>query len=182
MFFGGLFCGYTVYRHTYPYAWEIGSNLMHFGLGTVNTAVLIGSSFTMVLSVYSAATGRNKLLSLFLLLTMMLGLVFLGIKVVEYREHYLDHKVPGIWYTPDTPAPRQVEMFFWFYFAMTGLHAAHMVVGEGLLFTLLVRSYIGRFSAAYYTPVEITGLYWHFVDIIWIFLYPLFYLVARHRL
>jgi cytochrome c oxidase subunit 3 len=182
MFFGGLFLGYTVYRILYPQAWAAGSNLMEFTLGTVNTAVLLCSSFTMALAVYSSAKGLRKSLLLFLFLTMLLGGVFLGIKAVEYYHHYLDHTVPGMQFSVNVPDPARVELFFFFYFAMTGLHAAHMIVGEGLLAVLLWRAYMGRFSPEYYTPVEITGLYWHFVDIVWLFLYPLFYLMARHKL
>jgi cytochrome c oxidase subunit III len=182
LFFGGLFCSYTVYRVLYPHAFVTGSNLMELTMGSINTAVLLCSSFTMALAVYSAAKGKNKGVVWFLLATIFIGWVFLGIKFAEYYHHYQDHKIPGVWFTFDGPDASRVELFFWFYFAMTGLHAVHMLVGEGLLSVLAVRAYIGRFSPEYYTPVEVTGLYWHFVDIVWIFLFPLFYLVGRHHL
>jgi cytochrome c oxidase subunit 3 len=178
MFFGGLFVGYTVYRTAYPMGFIAGSQHLDVLLGTINTAVLISSSLTMALSVHAAQMGHRQLLTRFLLLTMLLGLVFLGIKGYEYWHKYHESLVPGIRFTYAGPYPSQVQLFLVFYFLMTGLHALHMVIGLGLLTILAVLAWRGVFSAAYSTPVEIIGLYWHFVDIVWIFLYPLLYLLG----
>ncbi|MFB3817144.1 MAG: cytochrome c oxidase subunit 3 family protein [Candidatus Methylomirabilales bacterium] len=180
MFFGGLFAGYVVYRGAYPEAWAEGSRHLDITLGAVNTVVLIGSSLTMALAVRSAQIGRRGGQLLFLLLTILLGSVFLGIKAIEYGEKFREHLVPGTSFRWEGSDPQHVQLFYSFYFAMTGMHALHMVVGVGLLAVLLLMARRGRFSPAYYTPVEIVGLYWHFVDIVWIYLFPLLYLVDRH--
>jgi cytochrome c oxidase subunit III len=181
MLFGGLFTAFTVYRHSYTLAFDRGSADMEHVLGAVNTVVLICSSFTMALAVYSAELGKRKLLSLFLVLTMIIGAVFLGIKFTEYYFHYQDHKAPGFWFEEAGPGAGHVQMFFVFYFIMTGLHATHMLIGEGVLLVLLIRSLMGTFTAEYHTPFEIGGLYWHFVDIVWVFLYAIFYIPGLHR-
>jgi cytochrome c oxidase subunit 3 len=178
MFFGGLFVGYTVYRIAYHAGFVAGSQHLDVLLGTLNTAVLISSSLTMALSVHAAQVGHRQLLPRFLLLTMLLGLVFLGIKGYEYWHKYHEGLVPGIQFSYAGPYPSQVQLFLVCYFLMTGLHALHMVIGLGLLTVLAVLAWRGVFSAAYSTPVEIIGLYWHFVDIVWIFLYPLLYLLG----
>jgi cytochrome c oxidase subunit 3 len=180
MFFGGMFLGYAVYRWAYPEAFNEASHHLDVWLGSINTVVLIGSSLSMALAVHNAQTGRRRALSLFLLLTMLLGLVFLGIKGTEYLHKYEDHLVPGIDFVYPEPHRQQVQLFFAFYFGMTGLHAFHMVVGLGLLAMLVWQARRGRFSPDYYAPVELIGLYWHFVDIVWIFLFPLLYLLGRH--
>jgi cytochrome c oxidase subunit 3 len=180
MFFGGLFTGYTVYRSTYAQAFADASNHLDVWLGTINTAVLIGSSFTMALAVRNAQLGDRRLIVRFLLLTIILGCVFLGIKFFEYYQKFEEHLVPGSSFIYESPLARPAEIFFSFYFAMTGMHALHMIIGIGLLTALVFRAARGRFSASYATPVELIGLYWHFVDIVWIFLFPLLYLVGRH--
>ena len=180
MFFGGLFAGYTVYRTAYPAAFAEGSHHLDVVLGAINTAVLIGSSLTMVLAVQAAQHGQRWPLVRFLVGTMALGLVFLGIKAVEYGHKFAEHLVPGSGFASTGPRSGQVQLFFSFYFGMTGMHALHMVIGIGLLTVLALLAWRGRFSAEYYTPVEIVGLYWHFVDIVWIFLFPLLYLLGRH--
>jgi cytochrome c oxidase subunit III len=180
MFFGGLFLGYTVYRLLYPEAFTEGSHHLDIRLGGINTAVLIGSSLTMALAVHSAQTNKRKALIGFLLLTMLLGLVFLGIKGTEYLHKFEEHLVPGANFVYMGPHANQVRLFFSFYFGMTGLHAFHMIVGIGLLGVLVWQAWHGRFSSDYHTPVELIGLYWHFVDIVWIFLFPLLYLLGRH--
>jgi cytochrome c oxidase subunit 3 len=180
MFFGGMFACYFVYRHWYLQAFAGASNHLDVLLGGINTAVLICSSFTMALAVYSAETGRRKPLIAFLLLTIVLGLLFLGIKFYEYHTKFEEHLVPGSSFRFEAALARPAEIFFSFYFAMTGMHAVHMIIGIGLLTVLIFKARRGRFSAAYYTPVELTGLYWHFVDIVWIFLFPLLYLLGRH--
>ena len=180
MLFSGLFMAFTVYRSMYPQAFIEGSAEMSIALGATNTIVLICSSFTMALSVYSAATGNRRMLAIFLIATMILGAAFLGIKFTEYYQHYRDHQAPGVWFDWRGRDAAQVEMFFVFYFIMTGLHAVHMFVGEGLLFTMLLRTAAGSFSARYHTPVELVVLYWHFVDIVWVFLFAIFYIEGLH--
>jgi cytochrome c oxidase subunit 3 len=180
MFFGGMFTGYIFYRSAYAQGFAGASNRLNVWLGAINTAVLIGSSFTMALAVHGAETNKRKLLVNGLLLTILLGSVFLGIKFFEYHHKFEEHLVPGSSFRFEGPLARPAEIFFSFYFAMTGMHALHMVIGIGMLSVLVFQARRGRYSAAYFTPVEITGLYWHFVDIVWIFLFPLLYLVGRH--
>jgi cytochrome c oxidase subunit 3 len=142
--------------------------------------VLICSSFTMVLAVYSAEVGNQRLIGVFLIATMLIGMLFLGIKFTEYYLHFRDHKVPALWFEYNGPFAAKFQMFFVFYFIMTGLHALHMTIGLGILSVLLFRTFIGSFSAEYYTPIELGGLYWHFIDIVWIFLYAIFYIPGLH--
>lgn len=210
LFFGGMFLTYTINRHAYFTAFGVGSNDLDITLGTTNTLVLILSSFTMAMAVWCAQTGKKKLVPLFLVLTLVLGCAFLGIKFVEYKQKFHHHLVPGrsfdISYHVNHPAPgddpkeiafekeelakalasdpdtnSHAQLYFSLYFAMTGLHALHMVVGAGLVMWLIGASLKGRFTPHYHTPVENIGLYWHFVDIVWIYLFPLFYLIDRHR-
>jgi len=180
LFFGGLFLAYTVYRSEYARAFAEASRHLDITLGTFNTVVLIVSSLTMALAVFSAATGRRRALLVLLIATMVLGGVFLGVKAVEYGHKFHDHLVPGPHFRFPGPYARQAEIFYSLYFAMTGLHAAHMIVGIGILTVLVLQARKGRYGPAYYTPVEVSGLYWHFVDIVWIFLFPLLYLIGRH--
>jgi cytochrome c oxidase subunit 3 len=199
LFFGGLFTAYVVYRQRFHGVFAQASHDLNVALGFTNTLVLIVSSLTMALSIWAAQINRRKLTVLFLLLTMALGLTFLGVKVKEYSDksvHFgikaLDaerpgkhHLVPGPHFEYECPPgepchPEQAQVFFSLYFAMTGLHAAHMVVGVGLLSYLLVPAWRGKFTAAWHNPLECIGLYWHFVDIVWIFLFPLLYLIGAH--
>jgi cytochrome c oxidase subunit III len=183
LFFGGLFCSFIVYRSLYGRAFEVGSHLLEVRFGAINTAVLICSSLTMVLAIYSAQTGKSRgRIITFLALTMLLGLTFLGVKLYfEWYHDYLEHIVPGFGfqYRPEwgSLAPR-VELFMVFYFFLTGLHALHMVAGIGILSVLSVMAARGRFGPRYFAPLDISGLYWHFVDIIWIYLFPLLYLLG----
>jgi len=179
MFFGGLFLGYAVYRSLYPHAFAEASRLLNYKLGAINTAVLICSSLTMVLAVRAAQLGQRRSLIVFLLLTMLLGSAFLGIKVVEYSHKFHEHLVPGPTFMFEGRDPQHAQLFFSFYFAMTGMHALHMIIGIGILAVLVFLSWRGRFSSEYFSPVDISGLYWHFVDIVWIFLFPLLYLISR---
>jgi len=191
MFFGGMFGAYTVYRSMYPQAFASTSLHMNPAFGAANTAVLIVSSLTMALAVRSARMGFQKALQLFLILTMIFGIAFLVIKGFEYHEHWVDNKVPlfgGHWdYSNDAEHPhqaqyaRQAQILFCFYFFMTGFHALHMLVGVGLMTTIFLMARKGTFNKNYFTPVEISGLYWHFVDIVWIFLFPLLYLIGNAR-
>jgi cytochrome c oxidase subunit III len=180
MFFGGMFAAYFSYRHWYLLAFASASNQLDVLLGGINTAVLICSSFTMALAVHSAEINKRNPLIIFLVLTIVLGLVFLGIKFYEYHTKFEEHLVPGSSFRFEESLARPAEIFFSFYFAMTGMHAVHMLIGVGLLTALIFRARRDRFSAVYHTPVELTGLYWHFVDIVWIFLFPLLYLLGRH--
>jgi cytochrome c oxidase subunit 3 len=197
LFFGGLFTTYVVYRQRFHGVFAQASHELNVWLGATNTAVLIVSSLTMALSIWAAQMNRRKLTVVFLLLTMALGLTFLGIKTVEYSEKGVPfgikalenltkhHLTPGPQFHYDCPPgepchPEQAEVFFSLYFAMTGLHALHMIVGVGLLSYLLVPSWRGRFTAEWHNPLECIGLYWHFVDIVWIFLFPLLYLIGAH--
>ena len=180
MFFSGMFLGYTIYRSVNPQASASASHHLDVWLGTINTAVLICSSFTMALAVRAAQLGQRKIVIIFLVLTVLLGSVFLAIKFTEYHAKFSEHLVPGSAFAFAGPHAAAAQLFFSLYFAMTGMHGLHMIIGLGLLATLIVKSARGRFSRSYYTPVEMVGLYWHFVDIIWIFLFPLLYLVGRH--
>jgi cytochrome c oxidase subunit III len=184
LFFGGLFMTYTLNRSTYPDIFSEASKTIRLSLGAVNTVVLIASSLTMAMAVWSSQTGKKKLLTLFLIATLALGCVFLGIKAIEYHEKYVEHHIPGWNYqfepNADVATNAHTQLFFSLYFGMTGLHALHMIVGAGLLIWLIKESLRGRFTPEYNTPVENIGLYWHFVDIVWIFLFPLLYLIDRH--
>ena len=183
MFFGGMFLAYTVYRSLHAHVFAVASSTLNVYIGAANTAVLLCSSFTMVLAVRAASLDARKTLIVCLILTMLLGTVFLGVKAYEWNEKFEEHHVPGAsFHLAELPATEQrtAQMFFSLYFAMTGLHALHMVVGTGLMAYLLRRSIQGQYSPVYWTPVDVGGLYWHFVDIIWIFLFPLLYLVDRH--
>jgi cytochrome c oxidase subunit III len=189
MFFGGLFTAYTVFRNLYYPGFVAGSHLLEVQFGATNTAVLICSSLTMALAVRAAQTGKRKALIVYLLCTMALGLAFLGIKFYfEWYHDYLEGIVPAIHFAPSAEhlalwsrlhvAPPHVEMFMYFYFTMTGVHALHMIIGEGILSVLVVMAYQGKFGPDRFNAVEMSGLYWHFVDIIWIFLFPLLYLLG----
>jgi cytochrome c oxidase subunit 3 len=260
MFFGGLFTAYLIFRSRYPMAFAAGSNHLDEFLGGVNTLVLIVSSLTMALTVYYAQKGNRNMQVIMIILTMLFGTAFLGVKVVEYTDKYNHGLVPfstwnkktkGGTETAKTEEKKEVKNFFateggkkaegehtekdyvnptgqfqwnygmelaeqarkggflteaekigyftngeldankfrdkvrifyWIYFAMTGLHALHMIVGLGMMTWLLIMAWRNTYSAEYYTPVEISGLYWHFVDIVWIFLFPLLYLLGRHFL
>jgi len=181
LFFGGLFLAYTIYRSWYPEAFAASSHHLDVVLGTVNTAALIGSSLTMALAVHAAQTGQRKLLMIFLVATMVLGSVFLGIKSVEYMHKFEEGLVPGPSFRfEDATLLQHAQVFFSLYFVMTGLHALHMIIGLGIMAWMLVWSWNGTITPEYASPIEISGLYWHFVDIVWIFLFPLLYLLGRH--
>jgi cytochrome c oxidase subunit III len=184
LFFGGLFLTYTVNRSTHSDVFSAASKSINLTLGAVNTVVLIASSLTMAMAVWSSQVGKKKLVTLFLIATLVLGSVFLGIKAIEYHEKFVEHHVPGWGFSfepgADVETNAHAQLFFSLYFGMTGLHALHMIVGAGLLIWLITESLKGRFTPLYNTPVENVGLYWHFVDIVWIYLFPLLYLIDRH--
>lgn len=177
MFFGGMFAAYGVYRSWYPEAFKIASTATNVPLGAMNTIVLIWSSVTMALAVQSAQLGKQKRLVWMIILTMIFGGVFLGVKAVEYTEKWHHNHVPGPNFVWEGEGGREVQILYCLYFAMTGMHAVHMVVGLGIMAWLLVTAMKGHYTPKYYNPVEISGLYWHFVDIVWIFLFPLLYLI-----
>jgi cytochrome c oxidase subunit 3 len=179
MFFGGLFMAYMLYRVWYPEAWAEGSLELDIRLGGFNTVVLIGSSLTMAFAVRAAQTGQRKATMIWLVLTMALGLTFLVVKYFEYHHKWELNHIPGFNFQFEGPHARQVEIFLSLYFMMTGLHALHMLIGFGILSWILWGAYKNYYSPEWYTPVEMSGLYWHFVDIVWIFLFPLLYLVDR---
>jgi cytochrome c oxidase subunit III len=181
MFFGGMFGAYTVYRSMYQEAFATTSRFMNPLLGCINTAVLICSSLTMALAVRASKLGQRKALMILLVLTIIFGLAFLGVKAIEYHEHWVDQKVPGFHfeYSEYPQYFHQAQIMFCFYFFMTGFHALHMVIGVALMLTMLWMAYKNRFGPHYYAPIEVSGLYWHFVDIVWIFLFPLLYLIGR---
>jgi len=180
MFFGGLFCAYLIYRRKALAGFAEASHELDITLGTFNTAVLILSSLTMALGVWAAQVGKRKMLVGFLVATMVLGSVFLGVKYVEYSHKFHENHVPGPHFIWDGDHPNQAEQFYSIYFAMTGLHALHMIAGILVLGGLLWPSWKGKYGPEYFNPIEVTGLYWHFVDIVWIFLFPLLYLIGRH--
>lgn len=208
LFFGGMFMAYTLYRIWYFDAFAAASTSLGLGLGGFNTAVLIGSSLTMAFAVRSAQTNKPRATVNWLLLTIVLGAVFLGVKVVEYADKFEHHHVPGpsfVWEDPSHAAgegavdpsaanlspeeavrhaeemQRRTQIFFSLYFTMTGLHAVHMIIGIGILSVIAWMAHKRKFDDKYYAPVEMSGLYWHFVDIVWIYLFPLLYLVERHH-
>jgi cytochrome c oxidase subunit 3 len=180
MFFGGLFLAYFVYRQAYPAAFASASNKTNLLIGAFNTTVLICSSLTMALAVNAASLGKRKLIVLFLILTLLLGGAFLGVKAYEYHDKWVHHEVPGANFECEGCADAgHASLFFSLYFGMTGLHATHMLVGFFILVYLIWQANKGAYTGKWYTPVEMFGLYWHFVDIVWIFLFPLLYLIDR---
>jgi cytochrome c oxidase subunit III len=217
LFFGGLFVAYMIYRVWYFDAFAEASRRLNLYWGGLNTAVLIFSSLTMAMAVRGAQTNKRTATVNWLILTMILGCVFLGVKVIEYQDKFANYEVPGAHYNwmyheqhaaaegggheaaasasaeaaaapaehrvlSQTPEQlqRTTQLYFSLYFTMTGLHALHMIIGVGLMAVITWMAYKGKFDEQYYTPVEMGGLYWHFVDIVWIFLFPLLYLVERH--
>jgi cytochrome c oxidase subunit III len=211
LFFGGLFMTYTINRHAYSAAFGMGGNTLDLKLGGLNTVILIMSSLTMAMSVWAAQVGRKKQVTAFLIATLILGTAFLGVKAIEYKQKYDHHLIPGrsfdISFCVNHPSAcgltasgleaekKEIEeafardpelnshaqLYFSLYFGMTGLHALHMIIGAGLLVWLIIESLAQRYGPGYNTPVEVTGLYWHFVDIVWIYLFPLLYLIDRHN-
>ncbi len=180
LFFGGLFLSYTIYRTLYPDTFAAASHHTEVMIGGVNTGILLFSSTLMALAVRAAELKHRKHLVWLLLGTAFFGMIFMGLKGFEYYKDFSEHLVPGIGFEWHEANPGQAEIFFWLYFAMTGLHAIHVTVGICVILVLSFLAWLGKFTNGHHTPVEIAGLYWHFVDIVWIFLFPLLYL-AGHR-
>jgi len=181
MFFGAALTAYTVNRFLYPVAFAAGSNQLNLVLGSINTAVLLCSSLSMAMAVRAAQMGKQRQLIPFLLLTMILGAAFLAIKGTEYYHDWQEHLIPGPGFDFKGPNANKVELFFFIYFFVTLLHALHMTIGIGVVGYVAILAWLRRISPERYMPVEITGLYWHFVDIVWVFLFPLLYLIGRHQ-
>lgn len=177
LFFGGLFAAYIVYRLWYPELFVLASEELDTLLGGINTLVLIGSSLTVAMAIRAAQLNQMKKIAINLGITVALACTFMIIKYFEWTHKFDLGIFPGRYYSFEGIAHDQANVFFSLYYLMTGLHGIHVVVGIGLISWLLWRSLKGHFNSEYYTPVEITGLYWHLVDIIWIFLFPLFYLI-----
>jgi len=195
MLFGGMFMAYMVYRNWYYPAFAAGSQQLNLTFGTVNTLILITSSVTMALAVHAARVRKQGTLVRLLITTIVLGVVFLGIKANEYKEKYDKHHIPGANFSieefthppagsGEKPLPvdlaEKTQVYFSLYFAMTGMHALHMIIGLGLLTFLAFRASQGAYTQGYFSSLENIGLYWHFIDIVWTFLFPLLYLVNRH--
>jgi cytochrome c oxidase subunit III len=196
MFFGGMFMAYLLYRNWYYDAFVAGSNMLSITSGTLMTVILIVSSFTVAMGVYSAEMRNRKRLLIFLLITLVLGLAFLGLKAREWYGEYLENHVPGASFSiedfvhptdardvPMAPdAAEHTQIFFFLYFSLTGVHALHMVIGCAVLIGLLFQVWGGAYTDGHTSMIQNFGLYWHFVDIVWIFLFPLLYLISRHPL
>ena len=195
MFFGGLFTAYVIYRLRFHEAFLLSSNTLNVLLGGINTAVLICSSLTMALAIWAAQVNRRNLIVFFLIATILLGGTFLTVKFFEYKDKFTHHHVPGpnFHFVPehggahlaalaakDPQLEQHASIFFALYFIMTGLHATHLIIGMVILGFLAWYAWKGKYDSTYHNPLEMTGLYWHFVDIVWIFLFPLLYLLGAH--
>lgn len=211
LFFGALFVSYTIYRHQWPNDFRQGALNLKWYMGAVNTAVLLLSSFTMAMAVHAAALGSNSKIIRYLVLTILIGSLFLAIKGCEYFVEYEERLVPGLNFSIDPPKPEEMnvggrafekfdrwfdthvsaprekseerthgqQLFFLFYFIMTAIHATHMIIGIGVMLVLIWMAKRRMFSAKWHNPVENFGLYWHFVDIVWVFLFPTLYLLRN---
>jgi cytochrome c oxidase subunit 3 len=178
--FGGLFVGYAFFHHLYPELFKQGSKYLDWRLGALNTVVLLTSSLTMALGIYYAQRREKNKSVLMLALTLVCGCIFLGVKYMEYSHKIHEGLLPGSWFHGEI-GPDQVKnlpLYFSFYFMMTGLHGIHVLIGMGLILWVLIRTNRGEFGPDYYTPVEGVGLFWHLVDLVWIYLFPLLYLVS----
>ena len=179
LFFGGLFLAYTVYRVTWPRAFAAGSHELSVVAGSIDTAILLVSSFVMAMAVHVAKAGSRRLLAFLLLSAAAIGGCFLLVHGYEYYHDVTEHHLPGKGFHYEGRAPdNKVQLFFLLYFLMTGLHSLHVIIGVTALTVLAFKAWRGAYTKEYYNPVEIGGLYWHFVDIVWVFLFPLLYLVA----
>jgi cytochrome c oxidase subunit 3 len=176
LFFGGLFTAYLVYRSAYPAVFDEASTHLDIIRGTINTVILLTSSLTMALAVHASEHGKRGRMILMMFLTALLGLAFLGIKATEYYTEYEEQLVPGLIFVWEGAGPLQARLFFSLYFIMTGLHATHMIIGLAVLAVMVLWGWRGKYAIDP-MPVERFGLYWHFVDIVWIFLFPLLYLI-----
>jgi len=177
LLFAVLFTAYALYRFLFPLGFEEASKLAHVTMGATNTVVLITSSLTVALAIHHARKGENRKVVGLLAITIAFGALFMVLKGFEYYHHFLDGQLPGRFYHYAGVTGPGVSMYFTVYFLMTGLHGLHVLIGMGLLTWVAVRAARGHFGPGYSTPVELSGLYWHLIDLIWIFLFPLLYLV-----
>ena len=175
--FGVLFVGYMIYHHMYPEMFKYGAKALDWRLGALNTVVLLTSSLTMVLGVHYCQVNNKQKAVMNLAITIACGAIFMVVKYFEYSHKIHAGKLPGMWFTADTHGFENLPLYFSFYFMMTGLHGIHVLAGMCLILWVLIRANRGEFNENYYTPVEGVGLFWHLVDLIWIFLFPLLYLV-----
>jgi cytochrome c oxidase subunit 3 len=189
LIFGGMFAGYSAYLWVYREAFEAATARLNLLIGAINTVVLLASSLTMAMAVYAAHTDRQRLLVNCLILTAGLGALFMAFKALEYYTDYRENLVPLLAFSPeewsdrpDPVNPGHVQLFLMFYYILTGLHAVHLTIGIGIVLVLVAMAARGRFGPERFIPVELVGLYWHFVDVIWIFLLPLLYLTGTHSL
>lgn len=180
LLFGSLFTAFSEYGLLYPTVFHEASLHLNLTLGAIATGVLLLSSLAMALAVRSARVGRLRTLALLLVATAGLGVLFLGLKFAEYYEHFQQHLAPGFGFAYPGSQPQQAELFFVLYFVMTGLHAVHLTIGIILVASMLVLARRERISPEHYLPLDLVGLYWHFIDVIWVFLYPMLYLIGRH--
>jgi len=178
LLFGGLFVAYSIYRAWNPEIFHNAHVHLDITLGALNTVVLITSSVTMALAIRNMQLGMRKQAMVNLTVTLLLASVFLVVKYFEYNHKFHLGQLPGRFYTFEGIAGGNPHIFFSVYFLMTGLHGIHVLAGMAAIGWMLIRTGRGHFSAAYHTPIEMTGLYWHLVDMIWIFLFPLLYLVG----
>jgi len=178
LLFGGLFCAYAIYRAWHPDMFYNAHAFLNVYLGTLNTVVLISSSLTMALAIRRMQLDDRRGAVAFLMLTLLFAAVFLVVKYFEYSHKFHLGQLPGKYYTFTGVKGANPHIFFGIYFAMTGLHGIHVLAGMSAIGWVLAKTVRGRFSSAYYTPMEMTGLYWHLVDVIWIFLFPLLYLIG----
>ena len=180
LLFGGLFAAYVAYRHAYPETFAAAGGELSVVFGTLDTIILLCSSFAMAMAVHAAQMGRRRALTLLLLAAAALGALFLVSHGYEYYQDVRAHHWPGKHFRFEGAPANQAQLFFVLYFTLTGLHSLHVLIGVGILVYFSWRAWGWRYSKHYYTPVELAGLYWHFVDIVWVFLFPLLYLIPRH--
>ena len=190
LMFGGLFVAYAIFHHIYPEVFKIGARATDWRYGSANTVVLLSSSLTMALGIYYVQKRNNSRAMLMLGITVLCGFMFMGIKYLEYSHKIHEGFLPGSWYhattegaaeslgVPAEEIPANLPLYFSFYFMMTGLHGIHVMLGMGMIVWIMIRLKRGEFSPEHYTAVEGVGLFWHLVDLVWIYLFPLLYLVS----
>jgi cytochrome c oxidase subunit 3 len=177
LLFGALFCGYSIYRHLFPVGFATASHHLSKMLGTVDTFVLITSSFTMAMAIHWSRHGKKGAATLALIVTILFGLGFLAIHSYEYHHDIVEGALPGRYFHVEGVHVPGASMFFTLYYVMTGLHSLHVLIGAVVLAVIAVRTWRGAYTPEYDVPLEMGGMYWHLVDLIWIFLYPLLYLI-----
>jgi cytochrome c oxidase subunit 3 len=177
LLFTALFAAYSVYRFLYPESFAECSRAIETWIGLVNTIVLVTSSFTVAMGLDAATKGNGRRSALLFAVSVGLALVFLGFKAIEYTHHFQEGQLPGRYYTFEAVQGPGASIYFSLYFLITGLHGVHVVIGMTVLSIVGTRSWLGKYSEEYHTPVELAGLYWHLVDLIWIFVFPLIYLI-----